>query len=101
MTTLYKPVLIETAEQAEALPIGTPFLTFRTDPGKDPLVVEADFVDGINDYDLTPGWNWHCVALVPIEAKEETSEALDHAEAGAYLGSMPAQTRYVTPWESV
>ena len=96
MTTLYHPVPIKTAEQAEALPIGTPFLTFRTDPGKAPLVVDADFVDGVNDYDLTPGGNWHCVALVPIEAEEETTNRWDEGDP---VNDITTKYRYVTPWE--
>lgn len=75
MSILYRPVLIESAEQAEALPIGTPVLTILTDLGEDPRVVGADYIDDSFDEDLTPGGNWHCVALVPIESTAVTHQA--------------------------
>ena len=75
MTTLYRPVLIESAEQAEALPEGTimflpagPHVWTARDPG-------GEFLDHY-------GRPWHFentqddepfTALVPIEAEEETS----------------------------
>ena len=73
MTTLYRPVLIETAEQAEALPEGTimflpagPYVWTARDPG-------GEFLDHY-------GRPWHFentqddepfTALVPVEAEEE------------------------------
>ena len=73
MTTLYKPVLIESAEQAEALPEGAimflpagPYVWTARDPG-------GEFLDHY-------GRPWHFentqddepfTALVPIEAEEE------------------------------
>ena len=104
MTTLFKPVLIESAEQAEALPEGTimflpagPYVWTARDPG-------GEFLDHY-------GRPWHFentqddepfTALVPIEAEEETRGwrfctpacprgNRDHAD----------RTRLVTPWESV
>lgn len=75
MTILYKPVLIETVEQAEALPEGTQ----RLQNGLEGLAL---------------GWT----ALVPIEVEEETR---DHP--GVMLPTnpprYPQQTRLVTPWE--
>lgn len=88
MTTLYRPVLIESAEQAEALPVGT---IARHD---DHMPVEkweavygethwGDAEDGLTDVDMI-GWT----ALVPIEAEEEVAPA-----------PFSHRTRYVTPWE--
>ena len=99
MTTLYKPVLIETAEQAEALPIGTVAIgPVRPDPLL-PMVRTGRY----------PGRTWHSdytgavcareviswTALVPIEAEEGT----DTVQTGAEHSY--TRTRYVTPWESV
>ena len=99
MTTLYKPVLIESAEQAEALPGGT--------------VAFQSWGHGTTARTLTGG-RWitpsgaalpHAEvvgmqALVSIEAEEEHRPAhwMD-----AYYPNAPKrmQTRYVTPWEAV
>lgn len=128
MTTLYRPVLIETAEQAEALPEGTimflpagPYVWTARDPG-------GEFLDHY-------GRPWHFentqddepfTALVPIEAEVETSVRVSPGDpyAGASMdsdgnvwfgdGIFPVdvteefnewasknqRTRYVTPWES-
>lgn len=100
MTTLYKPVLIETVEQAEALPVGT----VATDLGTSIVsaAVRTDvglgwFVSGDEMTDMHEhlvGWT----ALVPIEAEEETR---DHP--GIMLPTdpprHPQQTRLVTTWE--
>ncbi len=98
MTTLYRPVLIESAEQAEALPEGT--------------VAFQSWGHGTTARTLTSG-RWvtpsgaalpHAEvvgmqALVSIAAEEEHRPAhwLD-----AYYPNAPklVQTRYVTPWES-
>ena len=93
MTTLYRPVLIETAAQAEALPEGS-------------IVINNDG----DRYSRHPRWGeWHSVAddrdltedldstfmpptitaLVPIEAKEHIITTFSGGTA----------TRYVTPWE--
>ena len=111
MTTLYKPVLIESAEQAEALPVGTimflpagPYVWTARDPG-------GEFLDHY-------GRPWHFentqddepfTALVPIEAEEVhvTARGLleidmhgrpdvnhDVADARPYR-----RTEYRTPWE--
>ena len=90
MTTLYRPVLIETAEQAEALPEGT--------------VAFQSWGHGTTARTLTDG-RWitpsgaalpHAEvagmqALVSIAAEEETMW-----EDSAYFRT---QTRLVTPWE--
>lgn len=99
-TLLYRSVLIETTEQAEALPIGTLAISSemyddghtmhwaavkvgtswaRTDVADGlPLIHDAAMVDA--DVPWT--------ALVPIEAEEETAPA-----------PFSHRTRYVTPWE--
>lgn len=107
MTTLYKPVLIDSTEQAEALPIGTPVLEVLTDPGEDERVVGADFIDDGFDEDLTPGSNFHHVALVPIEAEEETRAFYDSKRGTTIRVPVDdrarergrVETRHVTPWE--
>ena len=72
MTTLYKPVLIETAEQAEALPVGTvghelPRLYAYIKRARNYWRETGDDA-ALTDYEMLP-----FTALVPIEAEEETS----------------------------
>ena len=95
MTTLYKAVLIETAEQAEALPEGS-FIIDALD-----LVARREKAgryagrwiteeDGCLDDPVMPAQ-----ALVPIEAEEEM-------DTDYYMGGDGSpMRRYVTPWESV
>ena len=104
MTTLYRPVLIESAEQAEALPEGTimllpagPYVWTARDPG-------GEFLDHY-------GRPWHFentqddepfTALVPIEAEEETREhptRVEERPESAYLQPVQ-QVRYKTRWET-
>ena len=109
MTTLYRPVLIETAEQAEALPDGT---VVRHD---DYMPVERWHHDGGGYWDNGefPPTSADLVgrtALVPVEAEEEWGEANEHGgfdpvfteqqarEYSADHGN-PPQRRLVTPWE--
>lgn len=129
MTVIYVPRLIESAEQAEALPLGTVVLEVLTEPGEEERVIGADFIDDGFDEDLTPGGNWHHVALVPIEAEEETSvvvwaagsrdypysEASMDSDGNVWFGDdlrrvdvtdefnewakRHTRTRLVTPWE--
>lgn len=102
MTTLYRPVLIESAEQAEALPAGTSvkravwhesghqdycagvkigFNTwFTTSP-------TAERQDALSQYMV--GW----MALVPIEAEEETLERQRFSQAVPDV-----LHRFTTPW---
>ena len=93
MTTLYRPVLIESAEQAEALPDGT--LAHGHWPDRqygDGLVKKiggAWMPRSVTGIGLAPsealiGWT----ALVPIEAEEQ------HVAPDAITYS-----RYVTAWE--
>ena len=95
MTVIYVPRLIESAEQAEALPVGTimflpagPYVWTARGPG-------GEFLDHY-------GRPWHFentqddepfTALVPIEAEEGT----DTIQAGAEHSY--TRTRYVTAWE--
>ena len=89
MTTPYRPVLIESAEQAEALPIGTVALV-RVD--NEEAVAAKAWSDAWRiagywtDYPNSDAVGW--TALVPIEAEEQhvSPDATTHA-------------RYVTPWE--
>lgn len=77
MTTLYRPVKIETVEQAEALPDGTVLIreehfAFQKYAGQ---FVSAD------PHDLPTGAAWEVVgwtALVPIEAEEEILERMEN-----------------------
>ena len=98
MTRLYRPVLIESAEQAEALPVGT-------------VAVDAS---SQSDVSIRVQGGWHCTgycldfggsevlkhcdmvgdqALVPIEAEEETVER--HRLCQAVPDVLH---RYTTPW---
>ena len=115
MTALYKPVLIESAEQAEALPIGTVALdvAHETDPDLTPYVKitsklwvsvwEVSDDHELGGYGVCP--NSHIVgdsALVPIEAEEETREhptRVEERPESAYLQPVQ-QVRYKTRWES-
>ncbi|MGO2311684.1 MAG: hypothetical protein ACTH6A_06640 [Brachybacterium tyrofermentans] len=120
MTTLYRPVLINTAEQAEALPIGTmAYLDegatrhvahklqencwIRTDMG--------DLYSPAQDDCMCPGIfpdTW--TALVPIEAEEEWTgggngfrwHMPDRESAEAFSEPIingHVESRLVTPWE--
>lgn len=102
MTILYKPILIESVEEAEALPGGT-VATY----GEGNMTLTAHRVtslamkpdawnvmdDLLSSSDMV-GWT----ALMPIEVEEETR---DHP--GIVLPTdpprYPQQTRLVTPWE--
>lgn len=88
MTILYRPVLIESAEQAEALPVGAVILS----PGGHPAM---KYLPGSWMLVGTPSYRSNeqtigSTALVPIEAEEETRWS---------GGPHHTQTRLVTPWE--
>ena len=96
MTTLYRPVLIESAEQAEALPVGTVAYL----PGFNGWVTPAAKV-GPSDWrsgDDDPGTrdrtmvDW--TALVPIEAEEELVEKRRLCQKDPDI-----LHRYVTGWQ--
>ena len=111
MITLYRPVLIESAEQAEALPLGT-------------VAITPDEVGQVDQAAVRVRGGWHSTgaanehgtpflyphpavvgdtALVPIEAEEETREHPRRHEKAPRAGEAylrPAtMTRLVTPWE--
>ena len=85
MTTLYRPVLIESAEQAEALPEGT-VATSEFGFAREKWCGGWTGADGDALYDHLHMLGW--VALMPIEAEEE------HVAPDAITYS-----RYVTAWE--
>lgn len=88
MSILYKPVLIESAEQAEALPWGT--LAFDQVRMHCTLQKEADnYWFGDRSLDNEEVARFGYTALVPIEAEEETDAGLD----------LTPLRRLVTPWE--
>ena len=91
MTTLYRPVLIESAEQAEALPVGTvghepPHLYAYIKKARNYWRGTGDDV-ALTDYEMPP-----FTALVPIEAEEEM-------DTDYYTGGDGSPVRrLVTPW---
>ncbi|UEJ83977.1 hypothetical protein Bra3105_06605 [Brachybacterium halotolerans subsp. kimchii] len=98
MTTLYREVLIETAEQAAALPDGT----VVTREGHFAFQKYAGRFVSADPHDLPIAHAWEVVgwtALVPIEAEEER-QAIAECEIGV-PGSerITHHRRYVTPWE--
>ena len=94
MTALYKPVLIETAEQAEALPEGTVATSefgFAREKWCGGWTGADD--DALYDHLHMLGW----VALMPIEAEEETTGALVNRVGEIHWEE---SRRLVTPWEA-
>ena len=113
MTTLYRPVLIETAEQAEALPIGTVIhrnIGDRTETGSRANIPDGSTFDGGFarwTSEAAIGWT----ALVPIEAEEVrviASGGLERDYHGATVFNHTPdgprrdyrRTEFHTPWES-
>ena len=95
MTTIYVPRLIESAEQAEALPIGTvghepPHLYAYIKKARNYWRGTGDDA-ALTDYEMLP-----FTALVPIEAEEEHGAKGDGEAEDFYL-----TRRYTTPWEAV
>ena len=93
MTTIYVPRLIESAEQAEALPVGTvghepPHLYAYIKKARNYWRGTGDDA-ALTDYEMLP-----FTALVPIEAEE----GIDTVKTGG--DSFYTRRRYVTPWES-
>lgn len=108
MTTLYRPVLIESAEQAEALPVGTVAAPMYED-GPDFVYAlvrrEGTYEPWCNSdgsHARGHGELDGFVALVPIEAEGETfTPSREGGEAtinGPRCLTAPSR-RYVTPWE--
>lgn len=105
MTTLYRPVLIESAEQAEALPEGT--VTIGTRYGVIEKGSRGSWWAGLAE--LPDRIAVGGTALVPIEAGEERAVSHDRdAPAWSSVTKERAQSpgvgetafvRYVTPWE--
>ena len=100
MTTLYRPVLIESAAQAEALPVGTvghepPHLYAYIKKARNYWRGTGDDA-ALTDYEMLP-----FTALVPLEAEEETREHPSRVEERVgYVYHQPVrQTRYKTRWE--
>src|SRR5699024_1238223 len=99
---IYVPRLIESAEQAEALPVGT--VSMDLDSQGQPRQasirvrcgwyctgeVEADGSPWLAPHDAMAG----DYALVPIEAEEETHSIQTRGQTAPEW-----RTRYVTPWE--
>ena len=94
MTTLYRPVLIKTVEQAEALPDGAILHRVRGASGLTGMVLRSPhtgqtyFRVGVDHWPVSRVVNTFAEALMPIEAEEECVAP----DAGTY-------TRYVTAWE--
>ena len=101
MTVIYVPRLIESAEQAEALPWGT---IARSDAFA-PEVFVKDEDSWMGTHGPGAFTNESAVgleALVPIEAEEETREhptRVEERPESAYLQPVQ-QVRYKTRWES-
>ena len=101
MTTIYVPRLIESAEQAEALPVGTvghepPHLYAYIKKARNYWRGTGDDA-ALTDYEMLP-----FTALVPIEAEEETREhptRVEERPESAYLQPVQ-QVRYKTRWET-
>lgn len=92
MTTLYRPVLIESAEQAEALPEGTIIIHAENYPQEKFAGLWGRERNSSASLAEEEGWS----ALVPIEAEEETR----HGLVGLIVPDAPYdERRLVTPWE--
>lgn len=108
MSVLYCPVLIESAEQAEALPEGARVLEDR-DGLPRAWAKSGDVFLGHGLVLLIPREVVGMQALVPIEAEEETARPMKHPasclsfgpddELPEWLFDGPPRTRLVTPWE--
>ena len=100
MTTLYRPVLIESAEQAEKLPQSTILLSGHLDEPWDLTTFFCDPDEGCPATmldALTAGVRM--TALVPIEAEEER-QAIAECEIGVPgTERIVHEHRFVTPWE--
>ena len=116
MTTLYKPVLIESAEQAEAMPPGTVALRSWGDGTTARTLTNGRWITpsgGAMPHVEMVGWT----ALVPIEAEEEhrvvwaepdphTSSPMPQEDAREIVAlrepwepDAHIESRLVTPWK--
>ena len=91
---LYKSVLIESAEQAEALPEGT--VVINTRAGAIEKGSRGRWWSGLNQVPAPTVIGGS--ALVPIEAEEETTNRWDEGDP---VNDITTKYRYVTPWEEV
>ena len=94
-TTVYVPQVIESAEQAEALPLGTPVWNLRPHDFVDDRGY-VDTVSGQRVVDTVTGRHFAAdmvgwTALVPVEVEVEYIR-----ESGARRRE---KTLYVTPWK--
>ncbi|MEU2418858.1 hypothetical protein ABZ546_13860 [Brachybacterium paraconglomeratum] len=120
MTTIYVPRLIESSDQAEALPIGTVALDHprgtrdelipyvKATPDRWASVWDVSALGNIKSYGTAP--NEAMVgdrALVPIEAEEEWKTLhegawhlkADEDDARRDANALGARRRYTTDWE--
>ena len=107
MTLLYKPVLISSAEQAEALPTGAVLHRTRGSwpTGLVGMVLRSPYTDrpyyrvGVDHWPVRRVVETFAEALVPIEAEEETW--LAGPDKPIVNGQRIDKTahRWCTPWE--
>lgn len=106
MTTLYKPVLIESAEQAEALPEGA-LVPIEDKDGPWEKRPDGKF-QGAGRVVVDVYRVLDRIALVPIEAEEEWAAEFEPGEMYVNLDEDTARaadggtamSRLVTPWEA-
>lgn len=94
MTTLYRPVLVESAEQAAALPEKAVLVFASATTGEvwSSSLREDVFID-----EIFPQFLGETVtALVSIEAREETADRWDEGDP---VNDITTKHRYITPWE--
>ena len=100
MTTLYSPFLIESAEQAEALPDGAILHRVRAASGLTGMVLRSPhtgqtyFRVGVDHWPVSRVVDTFAEALVPVEAKEETHSIQTRGQTAPEW-----RTRLVTPWD--
>ena len=104
MTTLYRPVPIETVEQAEALPDGAILHRVRAASGLTGMVLRSPhtgqtyFRVGVDHWPVSRVVNTFTEALIPIEAEEETHLHIVRSGARTTTADL---TRLVTLWGRV
>lgn len=105
--TVYVPRLIESAEQAEALPVGTVAVHYPRHGMEDQAAVRVrggwEFT-GTNPHTFDHREAVGMEALVPIEAREETTHEMRTCRgvenfAPSYGIFQVPSRRLVTPWE--
>lgn len=107
MTTLYRPVLLESAEQAEELPAGAILHRGRGARGLTGMVLRSPYTDrtyfrvGVEHWPVSRIVETFAEVLVPVEAEEEW---IPDASAIAPWPEpapdpLPGKSRFVTLWE--